>query len=327
MACTTRQTVSSLPVAARYISELKDYDGLSLRLRLLELHTEAIKPMLRLRWRDTVHRVAFVTSVLIVVAAARSLCGDDSTSTKNNKKLDVVKSNLPASVDLRPQFMRWKLLPKSQGKRNTCSVFATAGALEFAVSKHYRRGTPLSVEYLNWACNQVIHNETADRGQFFHDLLKGFDQHGICFDVNMPYEKRFDPQLKPSETALQKAKEIESLGLTIQWINPWKPQPGLTEEHLREIKTVLANGNPVAAGSSHSRLLVGFRDDDGQAGGGRFLAKDSGAGAFNTVTYDFVKQNVGDVFWVDVPAKVTTTKSNIVTGAQSNAVPRVNTSN
>ncbi len=248
-------------------------------------------------------RVGFVVSVLVVIAVGKLLLGDEAPTVLKDDRPAVVKLDLPKSVDLRPQFKKWNLPPKRQGARNTCSVFVTTGALEFAVSKHYRKGTRLSVEYLNWACNQVIHNDKEDRGQFFHDLLKGFAQHGICFEANMPYQDRFDPQLKPSETALKKAKEIESLGLTIHWINSWKPQPGLTDEHLKEIKTVLAKGYPVGAGSSHSRLLIGYREDPRQAGGGIFLAKDSGAGAFNTVTYEFVKQNVGDVFWVEAPPR------------------------
>src|SRR6185295_14967266 len=89
---------------------------------------------------------------------------------------------LPASVDLRPRFEGWKMSPRSQGRRNTCSVFVTAGAFEFALSRHFKQVSPVSVEYLNWACNQEIGNSRADRGQFFHDLLKGFEKHGVCRD-------------------------------------------------------------------------------------------------------------------------------------------------
>ena len=65
---------------------------------------------------------------------------------------------LPEKVDLRPQFAKWKLPPRAQGARNTCSVFVTVGAFEFALSKQHDRAMPLSVEYSNWACNQVLHN-------------------------------------------------------------------------------------------------------------------------------------------------------------------------
>src|SRR5207244_9836536 len=135
---------------------------------------------------------------------------------------------------------------------NTCSVFVTAGALEFALSKHFNRGFPVSVEYLNWACNNVIGNKTDDRGQFFHDLLKGYEQYGVCFEGDMPYRPRFEPELRPTLQALARAKEVNGLEFKVHWGNPWKPQPGLTEEHLKEIKRVLAKGYPVAAGSSHS---------------------------------------------------------------------------
>ena len=65
----------------------------------------------------------------------------------------------------------------------------------------------------------------------------------------------------------------------------------------------MAKGYPVAAGSSHSRLFVGYVDDTRQPGGGLFVTKDSGAAAYNTLTYEFVKEKVGDVFWVEAPSK------------------------
>ena len=52
---------------------------------------------------------------------------------------------LPEKVDLRPQFAKWKLPPRAQGTRNTCSVFVTVGAFKFALSKRHDRAMPLSV--------------------------------------------------------------------------------------------------------------------------------------------------------------------------------------
>lgn len=244
-----------------------------------------------------------VLVMLIAVAAAAGVVFVRAQEPPVGRQVEERPAELPKSVDLRPQLESWGLLPRSQGSRNTCSVFVTAGALEFAVSRHYARGTVLSVEYLNWACNRVIRNETADRGQFFHDLLRGFEAHGICPETDMPYQARFDPALRPSEKAMASAGEIRKLGVRIHWINPWKPQPGLTDDHLRRIKAVLAGGYPVAAGSSHSRLLVGYADDARQPGGGLFLTKDSGAAAFASITYAFAKEMVGDVFWVEAPSK------------------------
>lgn len=54
---------------------------------------------------------------------------------------------------------------------------------------------------------------------------------------------------------------------------------------------------PVAAGASHSRLFVGYVDDEKEPGGGVFLTKDSGS--YSRVTYEFAKTQVNDFFWVD----------------------------
>ncbi len=211
--------------------------------------------------------------------------------------------DLPGSVDLRKALDDLGLDPRCQGARNTCSVLTTTGALEFAVAKHRGKGVPLSPEFLNWACNRVIGNTKDDRGQFFHHLLQGFEKDGICAESEMPYRERFDPAYAPSVGAVRSAKAIRDLGLRIHWINPWKPQQGLTEEQFLEVRRVLAAGWPVAAGSDHSRLLVGYAVDGKAAGGGRFLAKDSGSGSYNEVTFEFVRTKVGDVFWVETPEK------------------------
>src|SRR4051812_35065303 len=106
-----------------------------------------LKPSLLNIMRSAIPQVGFVVTTLVAIAVAAPLFGDESSATKNGEKPAVVTTELPKAVDLRPIFKRWNLAPKRQGARNTCSVFTTTGALEFAVSKHYDRGTRLSVEY------------------------------------------------------------------------------------------------------------------------------------------------------------------------------------
>lgn len=209
---------------------------------------------------------------------------------------------LPAQVDLRPQFLAFGLPPSSQGPRNTCSVFATAGALEFAYSRSLGRGMPLSVEYLNWATNQVIGNKTRDRGQFFHHILQGFERHGAALDRDMPYRKHFDPDLKPAPGLVARARQVADAGLTVHWIHRGAPgEFGITERQLRDAKAVLARGWPVAAGSKHSRLLVGYVDDPAQPGGGYFITKDSGKASFRRLAYDTARTKLASLFWVEAP--------------------------
>src|SRR2546423_13203843 len=69
-----------------------------------------------------------IVSVLIFLATTGRLLGKPATITGDDKTT-VMRSDLPESVDLRRQFKAWKLLPKNQGHRNTCSVFTTTAAL------------------------------------------------------------------------------------------------------------------------------------------------------------------------------------------------------
>lgn len=209
---------------------------------------------------------------------------------------------LPGEVDLRKQFSDYELPPRSQGGRNTCSVFTTVGALEFALAKHNGKGQPLSAEYLNWACNQVIGNKSVDRGQFFHHLLEAFEKHGACPDADMPYAKQFEPELAPSAAAVERAAAVRAVGFQVHWIKHWRhADAGLTAAQFRDVQQVLAQGYPVAAGSSHSRLLVGYRSDPAAAGGGVFYARDSGVGQYNEVSYEFVRAKINDAFWIEPP--------------------------
>jgi len=204
-------------------------------------------------------------------------------------------------VDLRPRLAGWGIMPRRQGRRGTCSVFVVAGALEYALARKLDQGAHLSVEFLNWASNKAIGHD--GDGGFFHDILKGSDAYGVCREEQLPYRAEFDPELRPGEEALQAAREIRERGLVVHWINPWKKEAGLTDEHMAQIKAALDAGWPVAAGSHHSVLLVGYIDDPSHAGGGHFIARDSGSGGYTEPTYAFVQEKVGDVFWIEAPGE------------------------
>ncbi|MFN0207075.1 MAG: C1 family peptidase [Planctomycetota bacterium] len=208
--------------------------------------------------------------------------------------------SLPASVDLRPDFDAHGVLPRGQGPRGTCSVFATSDAIEFALAKHRGRAESLSVEFLNWAA-ACFAGADSD-GAFFHNALGGYERFGICSESLMPYRAQYEASLVPSRQAFNHAATMreECRGaLVVRWIVPWQPNRfGVDEAQFRQIKEVLASGYPVAAGSGHSRLLVGYRDDSAQPGGGIFITKDSAIGGFGEVSYEFVRKDVADVFWV-----------------------------
>ncbi|MBX9790636.1 MAG: hypothetical protein K2Y37_17095 [Pirellulales bacterium] len=245
---------------------------------------------------------AVSSSSLLGKPAVAPNTGSEATFRQTSSTVcDEAKDELPKEVDLRPQFGRWNLAPRRQGRRNTCSVFVTAGALEFALARHRDAGAPLSVEYLNWACNQEIGNTTADRGQFFHDLLKGFERHGICREDLMPYERRF-ANAQPNEAARQEAEQVRQLGFEVHWIRRWSKSSGLTDEELAETRGALAASWPVCAGSNHSRLFVGYADNADEPGGGTFITRDSGLGRYGAVSYEWARANLYDLFWVEIAA-------------------------
>ncbi len=204
----------------------------------------------------------------------------------------------PARVDLRPVFKKWDLTPRLQGKRPTCGTFTTAGVLEYELTAFRGETTRLSVEFLNWAKIKAS-GATRDGGYFSH-MQKGWEVYGTCPDAMFPYRAKLDRQLQPSEEAIKAAQRYRDLPVEFHWIRPHTKQPGLTPEQFGEVKHVLAGGHPVAAGSNHSRMLVGYRDDPKEPGGGVFLTNDSLKGDFAEVSYDFVKTKLYDVFWVEL---------------------------
>lgn len=210
-------------------------------------------------------------------------------------------ATFPASVDLRPTFARYNLPPRPQGHRGTCSIFTTCEAIEFAHAKATGTPTRLSPEYVNWAASQAAGGPSD--GNFFFNAVAGFEKHGVCSEELMPYRKSFDARKGPSKEAAAEAARMrdQSKGtLVIHWIQPWKPNlMGVSAESLAEMKRIIASGYPVAAGSGHSRLLVGYHDNPDLAGGGAFITEDSALNRYDEVTYQWVRDNVADAFWVE----------------------------
>jgi hypothetical protein len=233
----------------------------------------------------------------------------------------------PQSIDLRPVFQKWSLDPRVQGKRGTCSVFVVTESLEYAVASKQNRATRLSVEFLNWAKNKAT--KTAEDGGFFSDLWKGYAAYGICPEKEMPYLDHFDPALQPNQGARATAKAIRDLALQVHWIKEWNPKQGLSEQQLVEVKRTLQRRWPVCGGflwpkqehweksvlqmcprdqvrDGHSVLLVGFRDDPTQPGGGVFLIRNSsGKSRDGLLSYEYLRAYMNDAVWIDCAGRNT----------------------
>ena len=209
------------------------------------------------------------------------------------------------SADLRPVFRALKIPVRCQGARGTCSVFTVTGALEYVVSKQRRKSSPLSPEYLNWAANQVTANPNGD-GHFFSDLWAGFEKYGVCLEAQMPHAAKLDPAAQPSQAALRFAERVRRMGLQMHWIRPNDGTRGVTAQQIEQCKAVLRAGWPVCAGSYHSVLLVGYRDDPAIEGGGQFLIHDSGTGREGRMTYAEATGRLCDILWIEPGSRART---------------------
>lgn len=226
---------------------------------------------------------------------------------------------LPSAADLRLVFDKWGLTARQQGGRPTCSAFTIAAALEFAVAQKQQGCERLSVEFLNWASNQIL-GQTNDGGMF-SNLLKGYETHGICLEQEMPYRAQFDPSQPPVAEVIATAKSRLGLGLRPHWIKEWDVHTGLTDEQFLALKRTLSRGWPVCVGfrwpkqqawendvlqmcppdavfDGHSVLLVGYRDDPKQAGGGVFIIRNSGRGRDDCMPYVYARAYMNDAVWI-----------------------------
>lgn len=271
-------------------------------------------------WRKSVS-IALAWGILAGVSSAIVLVR--STWAADGQQQDS-RSGEPTAVDLRPKFEALGLETRVQGNRGTCSVFAMTAAIEYAAAGRSDIKPPLSVEYLNWASNAATRDH--DDGSYFSDLWTGFAKYGICAESAMPYQNQFNPAAKPAEETVTAAQSLSQLGLQFHWIKEWNPRHGLSAEQLLEVKRTLQKDYPVCGGflwpknqvwkdgilqmcprrdvrDGHSILIVGYRDDASQPGGGLFLIRNtSGNSRDGYLTYEYLREYMNDAAWIESPA-------------------------
>jgi hypothetical protein len=244
-------------------------------------------------------RSGFALSALLVAACATTTSAPTPAPPRAPSPPPLPAAPPSGDCDLRPQFAAFDLAPRAQGPRPTCSIFTTVAVLEFAYAR--ATGTPvrLSVEYCNWAANAATGRR--DDGDFFHFALQGFERFGICRDELWPYGKAFAADAMPSPDALvDGGRRLANAQVRVRWVRPIGNGAGLSQEQFDDVLATLRRGWPIAAGSAHSRVLVGYRADAAAPGGGMFLTLDSGVGGFAEVTAAFVREQINDAFTVEV---------------------------
>ncbi len=212
-------------------------------------------------------------------------------------------------TDLRPLFEKFGIPVYSQGSRGTCSIFVITSLLEFEFARATGTFVRFSPEYLNWAAN-MFNGDQID-GSTFEQAVGGAKNYGICKEELMPYQPNYTapvPSYAAKTDAETRMKYIEDV-----WIRPLKPQVGMTEEELAEIKRQISAGHPVAVGcrfyyeedsngimvvpscspddpifGGHSIFFVGFHDNDTSGKTGYFILKNSWGPSFGHVGYGYM---------------------------------------
>ncbi len=171
---------------------------------------------------------------------------------------------------------------------------------EFAYARAAGSGERLSPEYCNWGANAATGR--SDDGDFFHHALQGVARFGLCREELWPYGAAFAANATPSADALVDGGRhaAAASGLRVRWVRPIGGGAGLSAAQYEDLLATLRRGWPIAAGSSHSRVLVGYRADAAAPGGGVFLTLDSAVGGFAEVSAEFVRERINDAFVVEV---------------------------
>jgi len=281
-----------------------------------------------MRLRNTLYAAGAAAICLLSPSRTRGLGPLDKTGTR-----PAGSTVAATNIDLRPVLHDLGLEPRRQGSRPTCSVFTVTAGIEFALAKRAGHTPRMSVEFLNWAACEA--GGRVKDGGFFSDLWEGFEASGICAEEAMPYRPKFEPASRPSPEALTDAQTRKLLGLRLNWIKKWDVKTGLRPAEFDGIKQSLEKGWPVCGGfrwptharwvedvlqmctaaevfDGHSVLIIGFRDDPAQPGGGVFLFRNtSGDGHDGFMPYNYARTFMNDAACItsDGPPAITSKRA------------------
>jgi hypothetical protein len=233
-------------------------------------------------------------------------------------------ASIAPEVDLRPTIEKFGLTVRDQGRRGTCSVFATAFLIEYHAARTQKlNGLDLSEEYLNWAKNQA--NKSDVDGGKFTDIIRGYQEFGMIPLSDMPNEATFAPKhpVTPQKSLIAAGKKFSRF--RFKFIKEWDNQKGMSDKELAATKAALSSGRPVATGiwwlarfetvvvdqvplvkeyprsanrnsdasknpmfDGHSIDLVGFHEGKQFPGGGYFIFRNSFGPRFGHDGYGFL---------------------------------------
>jgi hypothetical protein len=226
---------------------------------------------------------------------------------------------LPNRADLATEFQKLELVPRAQGERDVCSLFAITAIAEFEWARNGQQPRQqFSEEFLIWAGNEAF-GLKGDQAMFYK-AVHGLNCFGICSNELMPYEAKPTAKRSPSAKALADANG-RAERWKVEWIKRWDVKCSLGQKELLAIKASLASGHPVACGlrwpkalkghellqlpgadgvfDGHSIVFTGYKDDPSQAGGGILQFRNSwgprwGKSGYGVMSYAYAQAYAND---------------------------------
>jgi C1A family cysteine protease len=155
---------------------------------------------------------------------------------------------LPASVDLRPQFA---FEPYDQGQIGSCTANAIAAAIQFDRAKTGKKPdfTPSRL-FIYYNERAMEHSVPLDAGAMIRDGIKSVAKQGVCKETTWPYEAmpadpnthlfppHSPPVTKPPAPAYSEAKNCQAVTYS------------RVQQALAQMKGCLAEGYPFVLGFS-----------------------------------------------------------------------------
>lgn len=233
---------------------------------------------------------------------------------------DVLYSDMD-QVDLRYAIDDVKGIPmENQSGRDTCSVMAMTVILQYGYTELCGAQTAyadFSEEYLNHVTNALPVNDGQLDGDVFERIAKGYEADGMIWETEWPFRHNisasdyndnnifFDDMISfdPTWTPLGHSLLIPGLHQDGHFIQPGDGDT-ISDFEFAEVLMYLRAGIPVAMGRAHSQVAVAYTANNGGAGGGTMVMRDSygtgsayggETGGYNGFTFEQMK--------IGVPAK------------------------
>ncbi len=233
---------------------------------------------------------------------------------------------LQSEVDLRQAYFKYRLYPKKQGMRPSCSVFAIVGALELQHAQNTGNAEKLSEDYLIWATRKNLGipqsaaknydpKRDGDLGFSLIDVSQALQNYGILTQSEMPntFGKAMAKISEPSDALIQQAKtrgKIQPIYINgrnnevrianiIHTLNAGIPVViGLHWPNNKTLRNAprLSKQKPIP-GNAHAVTLVGYRDKTGNIEDTIFLFRNSwgnqwGMNGHGWITYEYLEKNL-----------------------------------